>query len=119
MNPRLLERIALHADIDTRRALGFAPRKVVLPFLNLPFNSKEGICIKLRNARLYIEQSEISWQIGTDDFKTCQSYSFNRDDGRVSFYALLVTTHSQHPDFHEDGSFKRSRPLLVNESTTP
>jgi len=123
MNPRILERIALHADIDTRRALGFAPRKVVLPFLDLPMNSKEYTdltqgrcrCIKLRNARLYIERSDISWQIGTDDFKTCRSYSFNRDDGRVSFYALLVMTHSQHPDFHEDGSFKRSRPFLVNE----
>jgi hypothetical protein len=35
MNPRILERIALYADIDTRRALGFAPRRLFIPCLNI------------------------------------------------------------------------------------
>jgi len=34
MNPRILERIALHADIDTRRALGMY-NKIRIPLLSL------------------------------------------------------------------------------------
>jgi len=34
MNPRILERIALHADIDTRRALGIY-NKIKIPFLRI------------------------------------------------------------------------------------
>ena len=34
MNPRILERIALHADIDTRRALGIY-NKIRIPLLSL------------------------------------------------------------------------------------
>ena len=110
------ERIAHFADIDTRRALGFLPRRLVLPDLDLPCNSKtyfefnEGASrfIELRNARLYVGPDETSWQFGTDDFMTSRSYSFRRADGRMSSYALLKMEHSRHPDFNEDGSFKRS-----------
>jgi hypothetical protein len=110
----VIERVAHFADIDTRRALGFLPRKLVVPDLDLPCNSatyvefNQGISryIKLRNAQLYVGQLDISWVFGTDDFKTSRSYSFRRDDGRVSFYALLVMNHSWHPDFNEDGSLK-------------
>ena len=37
----LIEKIALYADIDTRRALGFAPRKLTIPKLNLHFPDQE------------------------------------------------------------------------------
>ena len=115
----IIERVAYFADIDSRRALGFPPRKIVLPDLDLPCNSatyvefNEGVSrfIKLRNAHLYIGQLEIAWAFGTNDFMTTRTYSFRRADGLVSFYALLKMEHSRHPDFNEDGSFKRFGPL--------
>jgi len=117
--PDLIERIAHFADIDSRRALGFLPRRLVLPDLDLPMVSKtyvefnQGVSrfIKLRNAHLYVGPDETSWQFGTNDFMTSRSYSFRRAYGLASFYALLVLKHSRHPDFNEDGSFKRSRRL--------
>jgi hypothetical protein len=115
--PDLVERIAHFADIDSRRALGFLPRKLVLPDLDLPFQRQEYIefnqgisrLIKLRNAHLYVRCNEIAWQFGTNDFMTSRTYSFQRDDGLVSFYALLKTELSRHPDFNEDGSWRTSR----------
>ena len=119
--PDLIERIAHFADIDSRRALGFLPRRLVLPDLDLPFISKTYVefnqggsrFIKLRNAHLYVCPDETSWQFGTNDFMTSRSYSFRRADGRVTLYALLIMKHSRHPDFNEDGSFKRSGPLEI------
>jgi len=105
--PDLIERIAHFTDIDSRRALGFLPRRLVLPDLDLPFQREEykGVSrlIKLRNAHLYVCQDETAWQFGTDDFMTSRTYSFQRDDGLVSFYALLKMEHSIHPDFNENG----------------
>jgi len=105
--PDLIERIAHFTDIDSRRALGFLPRRLVLPDLDLPFQREEykGVSrlIKLRNAHLYVCQDETAWQFGTNDFMTSRTYSFRRDDGLVSFYALLKMEHSRHPDFNEDG----------------
>ena len=116
--PDLIERIAHFADIDSRRALGFLPRRLVLPDLDLhvvEFNQGGSRFIKLRNAHLYVCPDETSWQIGTNDFKTSRSYSFRRADGLVSFYALLIMKHSIHPDLNDDGSFKRSRPLEIKK----
>ena len=112
----IVECIARHADIDTRRAMGFLPRRLVLPDLNLPmaleeyteFNQGRTRRFKLRNAELYVGRLEIAWVFGTRDFMSSRSYSFRRDDGLVSLYALLKMEHSRHPDFNEDGSFKRS-----------
>ena len=119
--PDLIERIAHFADIDSRRALGFLPRKIIPPDLDLPMSLEEYTELiqgrtrrfKLRNAELYVGRLEIAWVFGTNDFMTSRSYSFRRDDGLVSFYALLKMDHSRHPDFNEDGSFKRSRPLEI------
>ena len=119
--PDLIERISHFADIDSRRALGFLPRKIIPPDLDLPMSLEEYTELnqgrtrrfKLRNAELYVGRLEIAWVFGTNDFMTSRSYSFRRDDGLVSFYALLKMDHSRHPDFNEDGSFKRSRPLEI------
>lgn len=108
----LIARIAHFADIDSRRALGFLPRRLILPDLNLHVVSKEYIefnqgvsrFIKLRNANVYVCPNEIWWVFGTNDFMTSRSYSFRRADGLLSFYALLKMEHSRHPDFNEDGS---------------
>ena len=117
----LIERIARHADIDARRAMGFGPRRLVLPEMNLPMNSEEYTefnqgrtrLFKLRNAELYVGQLEIAWVFGTSDFMTSRSYSFSRNDGRVSLHALNRMKHSWHPDFNEDGSFKRAQGMVL------
>lgn len=117
--PDIIERIAHFADIDTRRAMGVGPRRLVLPDLDIirvsnpffEFNNWRSRFIELRNARLYIGQVETSWQFGTNDFMMTRSYSFCQADGRVTVYELLKKEHSRHPDFNEDGSFKRSRPF--------
>lgn len=119
--PDILERIAHFADIDSRRALGFLPRRLVVPDLILPWSSEyveynQGISlwIKFQNATLYMCPNVISWQFGTKDFMTSRTYSFQRDDALVSSYASLKTEHSRHPDFNEDGTFKRYTSYCVN-----
>jgi hypothetical protein len=117
LHPDLIERIAHFADIDSRRALGFLPRRLVLPDLNLPMELEEYMeftqgrtrRFQLRNAELYVGRLEIAWVFGTNDFMTSRSYSFRRADGLLSFYALLKMEHSRHPDFNEDGSRRTSR----------
>ena len=109
----ILERIARLADIDTRRAMGFPPRKLVRPDLKLQFECLEfvefgqGVAryIKLPGARLYAGQDEITSSFGG------RHYTFRRD-GRVSHSAWVATAHHRHPDFNEDGTFRRAhRPL--------
>jgi len=118
--PDLIERIAHFADIESRRALGFKPRRLVLPVLDLPFQREEYVefnrglsrIIKLRNAKLYVCQDETAWKFGkNEDFMKTITYCFRRDDALVSSYASLKTEHSRHPDFNEDGTFNRLRPL--------
>jgi len=115
----VIERIAHFADIDTRRAMGFGPRKLIAPDLNLPrdleqyteFNQDVCRYIELRNARLCIGPLDISWMFGTDNFMKSRCYSFSRNDGRVTLYFLGGMNHSIHPDFNEDGSLKSWRSL--------
>jgi len=121
------ERIAHFADIDTRRAMGFLPRRLVLPEPELPMISKtyvefnQGVSrfIKLRNVNVYVCPNEISWVFGTNDFMTSRSYSFRRADGRVTLYALLRMEHSRHPDFNEDGQRATRRPLKLGRDREP
>jgi hypothetical protein len=42
----IIEHIAHLADIDTRRAMGFSPRNIILPVLNLPFKINEDGTLK-------------------------------------------------------------------------
>ena len=122
----VIERIARHADIDTRRAMGFLPRRLGATNLNLLVESREYIefnqgisrFIKLRDANVYVCPNEIWWVFGTDDFKSSRSYSFQWD-GRTSFYAMLIMKHAWHPDFNEDGSFKRDRARWTPSSPRP
>lgn len=81
----IIERIARLADIDTRRAMGFPPRRLVCPPLDLQFECLEFVefgqgvsrWIKLPGAHIYAGQDEITWSFGG------RHYSFRRD-GRVS-----------------------------------
>ena len=118
----VIEHIARHADIDTRRAMGFGPRKLVAPDLKLKYTSEyvefnefnECIArwIRLNNACVYVNSDVISWMvIGAGDLGSNRTYSFRRDDGRVTLYESLVMKYSRHPDFNEDGSLKNWRSL--------
>jgi hypothetical protein len=110
----IIERIAHYADIDTRRAMGFPPRRLFLPELDLKMNSdwnQDGIII-FNTCQVALRSDEISWIFGLDDFfRTSRHYLFGRDNGRVTFYAMRTRRmiHSWHPDFNRDGSFKRAR----------
>lgn len=92
--------------------MGFPPRKLAIPYLNFGLSSRDynqgrSRFVKLRNAHLHVCPDEITWVFGTDDYRTCRTYCFRRD-GLVSYYALLVMKHSQHPDLNEDGTPIRS-----------
>lgn len=107
-----IERVAHFADVDTRRALGFEPRKVVAPDLNLPLCYTRYYSLSrvfdLQNARLIIREGEILWQFGN------RFYLFRRHDGLIHEYNSRVTRY-WHPDFNKDGTFKREISLLNHE----
>ena len=122
MNSDLIERIARHADIDTRRALGFGdidlriklgfhPGKVVIPELNLPFESeysdKIQTVIRFRNAVLYIYHpyESTAWI-----FDTYGYYSFYRRRGDIVIHTEQgVWENLRHPDINEDGKLRAWR----------
>ena len=111
----LIERIAHFADIDSRRALGFLPRRLVLPDLNLKLDFVPHGCarkIHLGDAlSLTVHPSGgIGWVFGGPRYATITEY-FSGRDGRLRFWTMYKCETSLHPDFNEDGSFKRSRPL--------
>ena len=124
----LIERVARFADIDTRRAMGFLPRRLVLPDLNLPIYSDDYYSKgytdftegnrryirfvnkhvdKLSYTHMDVTPDEIGWLFGGDDYETSRSSSFRRYDGLVSFATELTgMNRSRHPDFNDDGTLK-------------
>ena len=115
----IIERIARHADIDTRRALGFLPRKLppsnlVLPELIEYANdlSKYGESRKfiMNGASFYVYPDYPTWTFGPEFHSSGRTYIM-RDNGLILFYLDGKFSRVRHPDFNEDGSFKRSRPL--------
>ena len=110
----IIERIAHHADIDTRRALGFPPRKLPPSDLNIKFNFVgHGFSRKIYLGgviSLTVHPSGcISWVFGGPRLTTLTEWSFTRE-GRMRFWTLCKYEDSLHPDFNEDGSFKRAKP---------
>jgi len=109
----VIERIAHHADIDTRRAMGFLPRKVVIPELNIPFK------IKIKERRWYLviflKKASIYWFKHNETvewvFDNFRCYSLS-EDGIVTYRAHRGRTgvrKSLHPDFNKDGTVKSWR----------
>ena len=93
------ERIARHADIDTRRAMGFLPRKLVVPELNIrPIQTMW--CVSGRpiteiilneNASIAAtERGTVNWRIGPPT-KTI-SYMYYRDGTPGSIVELNYVT---------------------------
>jgi hypothetical protein len=122
----IIERIARYADIDTRRAMGFGPRRLVLPDLDLPIYSDDYYSKgytdftegnhryirfvnkrvdKLSYTHMDVTPDEIGWLFGGDDYETSRCYSFRRYDGLVSFFQVRMERY-RHPDFNDDGSLK-------------
>lgn len=114
----VIERIARHADIDTRRAMGLKPRKLVVPELNLKTNFvPHGVAKKiwhLGGAAISMTvhpRGSISWVFGGPRWATITEYFF-QTDGTCRVWTLCRSEVYRHPDFNEDGTFKRSRPEL-------
>jgi len=112
------ERIARHADIDTRRAMGFPPRKVVIPDLNLKFLQKSDLgrmAIYLDNARIVLTYPCHRFDDNRGIYPRIQ-WGF-RLGGYIRYYEMyqdgVINTWkgdrgetSRHPDFNEDGTLK-------------
>jgi hypothetical protein len=115
--PDLIERIAHFADIDSRRAMGFLPRRLVLPDLNLKLDFlPHGIGRKIQlgdavSLTLH-PRGSTSWVFGGPRLTTVIEYFFNSDRA-LRIWTLCRCETSLHPDFNEDGSFKRSRPVDI------
>ena len=113
----LVERVGHFADIDTRRAMGFLPRKlppsiIVLPERILTFGSVKFIFDRgIRFTMFYYQGANeaVCWSFGCGgDTREQRGYVF-RNGGRIEIYNERGQQDSWHPDFNEDGSFKRSR----------
>ena len=115
----ILERIAHFADIDTRRAMGFPPRK--LPLSHFDFPERQ---LGWGNIKIVLGHGIEVTKFHSHDSWNAYGWAFNCGDnpwnrrGVVFFTNGLVEVWngwvdrqvSCHPDFNEDGSFKRSRP---------
>jgi hypothetical protein len=137
----LIERIARHADIDTRRAMGFPPRRLVVPDLHirLPLvresptshagygppkpiaqqdlsigwymyivNFENGIQLQMYPSSM-TEYWYFCENPGDVRYKTAYSFMY---DTKMNFWTEKGWKYSTHPDFNDDGSFKRTKPAL-------
>ena len=110
----VIEKISNFADIDTRRAMGFPPRKLPPSDLNIKFNFVAHGCAR----KIYLggvisltvhPSGGISWVFGGPRLTTVTEWFFTRE-GRLRVWTLCKYEDSLHPDFNEDGSFKRTKP---------
>ena len=112
----IIERIGHFADIDTRRAMGFKPRKlppsnIVLPERIFGWGNvkiKFDRCIKLV---VFHYQGAFSWSFNCNGH-TWNQRSFVFEKGHIKSWVGWDRRESWHPDFNEDGSFKRAKAFL-------
>ena len=116
----VIDRIAHFADIDTRRAMGFKPRKLPACHFDFPKRFFGYANVKIifdRGIRLTVFHYEndghaVCWSFGCGGPTWEQRGYVFRRNGKIEIYGL-GRQDSLHPDFNEDGSFKRSRPLEI------
>ena len=119
--PDLIERIAHFADIDTRRAMGFKPRRLVVPSLNIRIltENKGGHSFSVD---FDSGISMVCWPYKWLDYgirwiingnMTCSLFTKNGSIKICMNEWKVNSVKYTHPDFNEDGSFKRSRPLEI------
>lgn len=111
----VIERIAHFADIDTRRAMGFGPRK--LPKSNFNFPERQ---IGYKTIKTVFGHGIEVTQFHYNDSWNAYVWVFNCDDppgnrrgfvfnnGLVEVFNGWDRQVSWHPDFNENGSFKRA-----------
>jgi hypothetical protein len=116
----LIERVARYTDIDTRRALGFPPRR--LPPRHFDFPEREDLagyvtvqfsCEKCLIWH-YLEDQPVSylWIFGYNlNILNHRVYGMDYMGGISIRSESLESKKSRHPDFNEDGSLKSWRSL--------
>ena len=114
----LTERIARHADIDTRRAMGILPRKLQPYHFDFPeredlagYVTVQFSCEKCLIWH-YLEDQPVSylWIFGYNlNILNHRVYAMDYMGGISIRSESLEIQKSHHPDFNEDGSFKRAR----------
>lgn len=111
----IIERIAHFADIDTRRAMGFQPRKLQPVKFDFPKRFFGYANVKIifdSGIRLTVfhyenEGHAVCWSFGCNGPTWEQRGYVFRRNGKIEIYGL-GRQDSLHPDFNEDGSFKRA-----------
>ena len=110
----IIERVAHFANIDTRRTLGFPPRRLPTSDIHIPLKrfTPSRTYVVLGNGRqltVWREQEATVWSTGlTGPLRAQRDYCFIRETGCVRTYEGLQRIVSCHPDLNEDGSFRRS-----------
>ena len=114
----IIERIARHADADTRRvlgfgdidkrvALGFPPRRLVVPDLKLTFKETRLMQGYYKffdfgdEVWMWAHPNGITWTFGNNRY-----VGFQRDGLVVHFRCGFEHVNSHHPDLNGDGSLK-------------
>jgi|688.fasta_scaffold80258_8 hypothetical protein len=108
----IIERVAHFADIDTRRAMGFLPRKLQPAQFDLPERFFRYGNVKIifdRDIRLTVFHYEnahaFCWSFGCGGPTWDQRGYVFRRSGRIEIYGV-GQQNSLHPDFNEDGTIK-------------
>ena len=110
----IIERIARHADIDTRRAMGVGPRKLPPHYFDFPYREDLAGYVTVRFSRdirliRYYNEGQFDsyiWVFG--HLSAPRVYGMDCTGG-ISIHNWFGQQDSWHPDFNADGSFKRAR----------
>jgi hypothetical protein len=108
----ILERIAYFADIDSRRILRFLPRKlhcqeIINPLKTIERDFGNNIVVSIDSAR-----GGISWMFG--EIPNNVRWVTTTSSMHIMSGGIKGTQVVRHPDFNEDGSFKRCIPIIIN-----
>jgi hypothetical protein len=86
----ILDRVARFADIDTRRALGYLPRRLPPSALRLPerVNYPHGTSVWLKHhtTHLFVGSDILTWVFRCGQFTEMRVYCYHRN-GTFSFYS--------------------------------
>ena len=100
----IIERVARHADIDTRRVMGLPPRKIThweIPLRTLQRDFDNGIKVNID------ERGSVGWVFGNERYTTIIGMSFIMTG---TLMGIGVRT-ERHPDFNDDGTLKKWQTL--------
>ena len=116
----IIERIAHFADIDTRRAMGFQPRRLIVPSFNIRIPKE------YRSGHVFVVNFDsgielICWPYKHLFYGTKWIINKNTTSSLFTENGFIEISRNHwkvdsetytHPDFNEDGSFKRALKTL-------